>query len=53
MAAAVLGLEPNDAERLFDSDLHPTVARAALAQIAAGLDTIDWTAARQSTTVPR
>ncbi|MEV5279654.1 hypothetical protein ACFYMW_25310 [Streptomyces sp. NPDC006692] len=53
VAAAVLGLEPNDAERLFDSGLHPTVARAALAQIAAGLDAIDWTAARQSTTVPR
>jgi hypothetical protein len=48
VAAAALGLEPNDAKRLFDSSLHPTVARAALTQIAAGVSPIDWVAAGKS-----
>ncbi|MET9778599.1 hypothetical protein ABZ023_30845 [Streptomyces sp. NPDC006367] len=48
VAAAALGLDPVDAKRLFDSSLIPTVARAALIQIAAGVSSIDWVAAGKS-----
>ncbi|MGW2426392.1 hypothetical protein ACWC0C_45660 [Streptomyces sp. NPDC001709] len=48
VAATALGLAPDDAKRLFDSSLNPAIARAALAQIAAGASRINWAAAGKS-----
>ncbi|MFF5019044.1 hypothetical protein [Streptomyces sp. NPDC001165] len=54
VAATALGLAPDDAKRLFDSSLNPAIARAALAQIAAGASRIDWAAAgKPHTTLSR
>lgn len=51
VAEAALGLAPEDTKRLFDSSLNPAIARAALAQIAAGVSQIDWAAAGKSHTL--
>ncbi|QDN54278.1 hypothetical protein [Streptomyces sp. S1D4-20] len=53
VAAAALGLVPDDAKRLFDSNLNPAIARAALTQIAAGVSHIDWVVAGKSHTFSR
>jgi len=53
VAAAALGLDLDDARRLFDSSLKPTVARAALAQIAAGIARVNWVTAEKSGTARR